>query len=231
MSTLEKHPGPWKFEGGIFDANGNSLVSGGTYDLANCDAEVEEDVKPLILATPILLEALAVAVSENAPRDIMPFNLLIGWLNGEPGYLEVNLEAFLKWLREERTTIVITREGEARRPEAAIEHVRETTFGVSPNPVDALRNLLKSDPESLEALGQRLGATSPVKLDEASFDEAARELERPALRCHVCGAPTEKTYNFERTYENKAYEARTLRLAGVGLCDGCVPRTHDGEGI
>jgi len=100
----------------------------------------------------------------------------------------------------------------------------------SDNPAESLRHLIKSDPQSLEAIGQRLGATSPVKLDEASFDEAARALERPALRCHVCGAPTEKTYTFERTYENKAYEARTMRFSGLPLCDGCVPRTQDEEG-
>jgi len=110
------------------------------------------------------------------------------------------------------------------QPEAVVKHVRETTFGVAPNPANALRDLFKGDPASLEAIGQRLGAASPVKLDEASFDEAARVLERPALRCHVCGAATEKTYTFERTYENKDYQARTMRLTGIGLCDGCVPR-------
>ncbi len=108
-----------------------------------------------------------------------------------------------------------------------LKHVRETTFGVAPNPANALRDLLRGDPASLEAIGDRLGAASPVKLDEASFDEAARVLERPALRCHVCGAATEKTYTFERTYENKDYQARTMRFSGIGLCDGCAPRTQD----
>lgn len=116
MSTLEKHPGPWKADyERVMAANGECVFSGGSVDLAN--AEIgwggdEDEGKRLTLAAPILLEALAVAVSENAPRDLTPFNLLIGWLNGEPGYPEVDLEAFLKWLREERITIVITREGD-----------------------------------------------------------------------------------------------------------------------
>jgi hypothetical protein len=200
MSTLEKHPAPWATEVccgnhplrlvSLKDATGDEVLGSGGYENDEfADKEfADEEVKRLIAAAPVLLEALAVATSEKCPRDIAPFNLLSGWLNGESGYPEVNLEAFLKWLRAERTTVVIER-GEGHRGRAeekvSLEHVPETTYGVSPNPATAL--------------------------------------DRPAPRCHVCGAPAVNTHTFEHTYETQDHEQVLVRFPGIGLCGRCVP--------
>lgn len=60
MNILAKYPPPWRAgEGGIVASNGSIVLCGGCVGLDNAEASIEDDCRPLLLAVPEMLAALA----------------------------------------------------------------------------------------------------------------------------------------------------------------------------
>ena len=108
MTILDKHPEPWIYDefDGVKDANGETMFSGGCVGMDNASLQMDDDVSKLILAAPVVLESLAVVLSDDGPRDMTPFNLLVGWLKGEPDCPPIDLGEFVKWLRGGTANII-----------------------------------------------------------------------------------------------------------------------------
>lgn len=110
MSILDKHPAPWKYtDGAIYDGRGKCVLSSDYVEIEGSgevqpDLEIETSLERLILAAPILFECVKAFVSEDEPRDLTPFNILIDDIEGtnecDPIITEPSLSAFLAWLRK-----------------------------------------------------------------------------------------------------------------------------------
>jgi hypothetical protein len=120
MEHMSKHPGPWRYEDGRFvDANGVGLTGNAPMRL--------------ILAAPALLEGMQALLSDDGPRDLTPFNLLVDYLDGKPGANGVDVAEFLKWLRTGKGSVVTSgfRDVEWERDEllAELKRVNEYSEG------------------------------------------------------------------------------------------------------
>ena len=122
MSIIDKHPAPWRMSTDVphymtmvEDANGTAVIhaeEGCSFGYL-CSPEEEEAIKRLILAAPVLLKVLQLILNRgDLPRDQTPFNLLVGWLNGEKDCPPIDLGAFMKWLDGEPIDIIARIEGE-----------------------------------------------------------------------------------------------------------------------
>jgi hypothetical protein len=107
MSILDKRPAPWrlgKHRDVIVDATceagaecfEDGRVAGVTSseDIAFASSEVER----LILAAPVLLACVRAFVSDDCPRDLTPFNVLLSNIEGDGECSPIDAPAFLAWL-------------------------------------------------------------------------------------------------------------------------------------